>query len=130
MPMNHNPSIMVTMKTRVGRDRVGRIIVNLPFDGFLTTNTTGYAGGLQVLWKRGEVETILLASKEQGIHATIKVHSSNLSLLISAIYASPQLAKTRILWSNLMEVTQFHNLPWLMLGDFNEVLCGNDKYGG
>lgn len=46
MPMNHNPSIMVTMKTRVGRDRVGRIIVNLPFDGFLTTNTTGYAGGL------------------------------------------------------------------------------------
>ena len=67
MPMNHNPSIMVTTETRVGSDGVGRIIVDLPFDGFLTTNITGYAGGLWVLWKRGEVETILLASKEQGI---------------------------------------------------------------
>ena len=79
MEVNHNSSIMVITKTRVGRDRVGRIIVDLPFDGFLTTNITGYAGGLWVLWKKGEVETILLASKEQGIHATIKVRSSNLS---------------------------------------------------
>ena len=66
MVVNHNPSIMVTTKTRVGSDRVGRIIVDLPFDGFLTTNTTGYIGGLWMLWKRGEVETIclLLRNKE------------------------------------------------------------------
>ena len=34
------------------------------------------------------------------------------------------------MWSNLAKVAQLHNLPWLMLGDFNEVLCGKDKFGG
>lgn len=46
------------------------------------------------------------------------------------MYASPRLIERKILWSNLTKVAQLHNLPWLVLGDFNEVLCGEDKYGG
>ena len=49
---------------------------------------------------------------------------------MSAIYASPRLAERRILWDNLKIVAHLHKLPWLMLGDFNEVLCGEDKFGG
>ena len=49
---------------------------------------------------------------------------------MSAIYVSPRLAKIRILWNNLKFVAHLHNLLWLMLGDFNEVLCGEDKFGG
>lgn len=49
MAVNHNPAIMVITKTRVGGDRAKRIIVDLPFDGFITTETIGYAGGLWVL---------------------------------------------------------------------------------
>ena len=61
------------------------------------------------------------------IHATIMVHRSNLSWFISVIYASPRYAGRRILWSDLIAVSKLHNHPWLMLGDFNEVLSGNDK---
>ena len=49
---------------------------------------------------------------------------------MSAIYVSSRLAKIRILWNNLKFVAHLHNLLWLMLGDFNEVLCGEDKFGG
>ena len=76
------------------------------------------------------MEVILLSATEQEIHAIVKVRSSNLSWLISAIYASPRIAKRKILWNNLKIVSQLHNLPWLMLGDFNEVLSGDDKFGG
>ena len=79
MAVNHNLAIMVITETRVGGDRAERIIANLLFDGFITTETTGYAGGLWVLWKKDEAEIELLASLEQEIHATIKVHSSSLS---------------------------------------------------
>ena len=44
--VNHHPTIMVIIETRVGGDRAARIIENLPFDGFFATNTVGYAGGL------------------------------------------------------------------------------------
>ena len=73
MAVNHNLAIMVIMETRVGGDRAERIIANLPFDDLITTETTGYAGGLWVLWKKDEAEIV------QEIHATIKVHSSSLS---------------------------------------------------
>ena len=49
---------------------------------------------------------------------------------MSTIYVSPRLAKIRILWNYLKFVAHLHNLPWLMLGDFNDVLCGEDKFRG
>ena len=130
MAMDHHPSIMVITETRVGGDRAEKIIDRLPFDGFFTTNTIGYASGLWILWNKEDVEISLLALMEQEIHSTVKVHASNLSWLFFTIYASPRLAERRILWCNIEEVGCLHTLPWLMIGDFNEVLYGEDKFGG
>ena len=121
---------MVITETRVGDERAEKIIEGLPFDGFITTDTIGYVGGLWILWNKEGAEISLLANTEQEIHATLKVHASNLSRLFSAIYASPRLAERRILWSNIEEVGRLHSMPWLMIGDFNEVLCGEDKFEG
>ena len=130
MAINHHPSIMVITETRVGGDRAAKIIEDLPFDGSIVTETIGYAGGLWLLWKTDDVDVMLLSSTEQEIHATVKVRNSDPIWLISAIYARPRLSERRILWDNLKVVAQLHNLPWLMLGDFNEVLCSEDKFGG
>lgn len=130
MAVNHHPSIMVITKTRVGGNRAEKIIERLPFDGFITTDTIGYAGGLWILWKSEDAEVSLLSATEQEIHACVKVCALNLSWLFSAIYASPRFAKWRLLWSNIEEVGKLHNLSWLMIGDFNEVLCVEDKFEG
>ena len=52
MAVNHRPGIMVITETRVGGSRAEKIIEGLPFDGFITMETIGYAGGLWILWKR------------------------------------------------------------------------------
>ena len=130
MAINHRPAIFVVTETRVGGDRAAKIIDGLPFDGSITTDTISYAGGLWILWKSEEVEILPLSSTEQEIHAIVKVRSSDISWLLSAIYASPRLAERRILWDNLKTVAHLHNLPWLMIGDFNEVLSDDDKFGG
>ena len=76
------------------------------------------------------MDVFVLSSTKQEIHATIKECSNNLSWLLSSIYASPRLVERRILWLNRAKVAQLHTLPWLLLGDFNEILSGEDKFGG
>ena len=92
--------------------------------------TIGYAGGLWVLWKKDEADIDPLAVTEQEIHATVKVCYSNLTWFILAIYASPRWAERRLVWYNLSEIATLHNHPWLMIGDFNEILSSEDKFGG
>ena len=130
MAVNHYPSIMVIIETKVGGDRAAKIIEGLPFDGYFYTETIRYAGDLWLLWKKDEVDVIVLSSTEQEIHATIKVCNSDSTWIISTVYASPRIMERKILWSNLSEMAKLHNLPWLLLGDFNETLYGIDKLGG
>lgn len=129
MAINHQPSIMMITETRVGGDRAAGIIEGLPFDGFITTSTIGYAGGFWVLWKKEDAEAILLASTEQEIHATIKVCSSNLTWLIYAIYASLRLAERRMLWPNLSEVANLHTLPGSSWGISMKFCVGRKSLG-
>ena len=52
----------------------------------------------------------------------VKVLPSNLSWILSAIYASLRSAERCILWENLVKVVKLHNKPWVIAKDFNERL--------
>ena len=69
----------------------------LPFDGAIHSDTIGYCGGIWLLWKSDTVEITQLAKTEQEIHIVVKVHNSNLSWLLSYIYASPRLEERKLL---------------------------------
>lgn len=127
---NHNPAILVVMETRVGSDRARKITNKLPFANAYHTETIGYAGGLWMLWNSDRVDITQMSSTEQEIHAIVKVPNSHLNWLFTAVYASPRSAERHILWNNLIKVSELHNLPWVMAGDFNEPLIEEDKYGG
>ena len=55
---------MVVTETRVGGDKAGKIIKGLPFGGYITMDTIGYAGGLWMLWKMEDVEVSPLSTTE------------------------------------------------------------------
>jgi exonuclease III len=126
----NNPEILILTETRLGGDRAAELARSFPFDGFLCTNTIGFAGGIWILWKTEAVEVDHLCSTEQEIHASVKVRSSNYLWLISAIYGSPCRSERRILWDNLKIIAGLNNLPWVMLGDFNDILLCEEKWGG
>lgn len=50
--------------------------------------------------------------------------------MFTTVYASPRTAKRHILWNNLAKVSELHNMPWVIAGDFNEPLIGKDKFRG
>ncbi|KAL4594268.1 hypothetical protein ACB092_12G008400 [Castanea dentata] len=71
-----------------------------------------------------------LAKTEQEIHIEVKVRSSSLSWIFSAIYASPRSEERCILWENLAKVVDLHSLSWIMARNFNKPLVEEDKFGG
>ena len=126
----NNPAILILTETRLGGVRAAELAKSFPFDGFLCTNTIGFAGGIWILWKTDIVDLELLCSTEQEIHVSAKVSGSNSLWLLSAIYASPRRSERRVLWNNLVVIASLHNLPWVMLGDFNDIASSGDKWGG
>ena len=126
----NSPEILILTETRLGGSRATELASSFPFDGFLCTNTIGFTGGIWILWKSDAVEVELLCATEQEIHVSVKVRGSNSLWLLSAIYASSRRSERRILWENLKIIADHHNLPWVMLGDFNDILNTEEKWGG
>ena len=87
-----NPSIVIVTKTRIGGLRAKDITDRLPFDRAIHIDTIGYARGLWLLWNLDVVEVTQLAKTKWEIHVIVKVLSSNLSWILSCIYASLRFA--------------------------------------
>ena len=126
----YSPTILILTETKVSGRRAKRIADRLPFDGAIFANTIGLSGGLWLLWDSSRVDIVELSSTEQEIHAMITPNYSSSPWLLSTIYANPRFVERLLLWENLMAVSMLHSLPWVIAGDFNEVLMGEDKYGG
>lgn len=82
-----------------------------------------------MLWDTGQVGISELASMEQEIHVVVS-SLTHPPWLLSAIYASLRFAERCLLWENLEVVAGLHSMPWVIAGDFNEVLMGEEKFGG
>ena len=126
----NNPGILILTETRLGGTRAADLAKSVPFDEFLCSPTIGFAGGIWILWKTDVVELKHLCTTEQEIHTSVKVFGSNSSWLLSAIYASPRRSERRMLWQNLSTVAGLHSLPWVMVGDFNDITSSDEKWGG
>lgn len=126
----HLPTIMVITETKVSRDRAKGIADRLPIDGASFANSIGLFGGLWVLWDSNQVAVTELSSTEQEIHLLVTPNVSQSTWLLSVVYANPRVAERRLLWDNLCLVSNLHSLPWVIAGDFNEVLICEDKFGG
>ena len=120
---------MIIMETRIGGDRARDISDRLPFDGAIHLDTIGFSGGIWLLWNSEKVQITQLAMSEEEIHVLVKVISTSLEFIFSAIYASPRFHERCILWNNLKNVADLHEKPWIIAGDFNEVLAVGDKFG-
>lgn len=126
----HSLAIMIITETKISGQRAKDITDRLHFDGAIHANNTGFTGGLCVLWDSTQVEIFELSLSEQEIHTLLRDLSSKSSWLMSTIYASPRFVERRLMWDNLSQVAELHSLPWIIAGNFNEMLTKEDKYGG
>ncbi|XP_070020692.1 uncharacterized protein [Nicotiana sylvestris] len=100
------------------------------FDDMMEVPAQGRAGGIVLLWVTNMVTVTQFRQSTQELHAMIQVNPNHPPWLFSTIYASTKAVNRRELWENLENVSTSYNVPWLVVGDFNDTLRQEEKFGG
>jgi hypothetical protein len=89
----------------------------------------GQAGGLWILKQNG---SNVITTVEDVYHdtITIKVAVGNDSWLLTGMYASPIYTKRLELLQHLISLNANVDGPWMIVGDFNEVILPSEQKGG
>lgn len=73
------------------------------------------------------VEAISL--DDQFINVLVQYHNC-IPWLLTTVYASPNPIFRLDLWEYLTRLGQVVSIPWILIGDFNQILYGDEKKGG
>ncbi|XP_021864696.1 uncharacterized protein [Spinacia oleracea] len=91
----------------------------------------GLSGGIIVMWNPQFINFEMIGRDLHSIHGVVEVNNSNpFQFLISAIYASTKFKSRIESWHELIDMSKHISVPWVVMGDFNEITCQSDKLGG
>jgi hypothetical protein len=90
--------------------------------------SNGRSGGILMLWKR-EVQIQQKNSAPNYIDVHV-VESPEKTWRLTGIYGEPRCEDKYKTLDRIRELHGQHNLPWAIIGDFNEILFSHEKEGG
>lgn len=103
-----------------------RLLLSLGFPFGVGFGPDKKKGGLVFAW-RDPITCSLISDSPFWLH--IRVSIPNVSCyFFTAIYGPPSACNRPLLWNFLNDISGHIDLPWLLFGDFNQVICKEDKY--
>ncbi|KAG5517160.1 hypothetical protein RHGRI_037799 [Rhododendron griersonianum] len=129
MVRKNRPSILFLMETKNNKVKMETIRVKLGFDSGVYVDPEGLSGGLALWWMK-EVEIDVDIVSKNFIHAVISEKASSSVWAATFIYGCPTRSGRVQVWDSIREIAYSERLPWLCMGDFNQVLSVEDKLGG
>lgn len=91
----------------------------------------GLPGGIVVMWNPLFIKFQMIGSDQQAIYGIVEVISNpSFQLYLSAIYASTKYKSRVGIWHDLIDMSTHMSVPWVVMGDFNEITCQSEKIGG
>lgn len=102
----------------------------LPFYGIFCVAPTGRSGGLVLCWKKEWTVSVLSYSL---YHIDCTIMFDNVLWRFTGFYGHPNPAQRMHSWTLLRRLATWHGMtdvPWLIGGDFNELLYASEKLGG
>jgi hypothetical protein len=90
--------------------------------------SNGRSGGVILLWKRElQIQQIFCAPK----YIDVKVIETPEKIWrLTGMYGEPKWKDKFKTWDKIRELNGNSNLPWVLIGDFNEILFSHEKEGG
>ncbi|PSR91221.1 Endonuclease/exonuclease/phosphatase protein [Actinidia chinensis var. chinensis] len=125
------PVTMGLIETKLSTQSLERLSKNKPCGWKMVDNFNHHPNGrILVIWKEELVTLVILETSDQAIHCQATCKSSGLTFLITFVYAFNTTVGRRSLWENLRRFNSIHHHPWILLGDFNNVLSNGERING
>ncbi|XP_075649855.1 uncharacterized protein LOC142620359 [Castanea sativa] len=103
-----------------------RLKRKLDFQQGFNVPRVGLRGGLALLW-RDNVEIDVQTSSPHHIDALI--NQNGVVWRFTRFYGHPETSKREEFWELMRQLHVSHSLPWLLIGDFNEILHSDEYWG-
>jgi hypothetical protein len=115
------------MKTHRSAQRAMKLKWRLNLKHSVGVDSAGQGGGIVLFWHES-LEEALLGMNPHFIDIKVKDASLNSWYRITFVYGEPRMESRHLMWETLRRLRIVSNLPWLVLGDFNETMWGFEHF--
>ena len=123
------PKIVFLMETKSCKGWMEEVCDEYGFKNRLIVPSDGFSGGLTLLWKKEvtiHVQTYSMSHIDAFVNEGEEIGWSH----FIGFYGNPDAAKRYESWTLLKSLRGVSQLPWMAIGDFNELVGVSEKEGG
>ncbi|XP_058758104.1 uncharacterized protein LOC131631328 [Vicia villosa] len=123
----YKPDVLFMFETISYSNKVEVLRYSLGFDCCFSVNRIGRSGGMAVFWKEHKKCSVQNYSNN---HIDMLVEDSiHGNWRLTSFYGFPENSRRRDSWNLIRNLSDSSNLPWCIIGDFNDILSCNEKKG-
>jgi hypothetical protein len=116
-----SPKLFFLCETRKNKNKLRRICHRLGLKGFAGFSSDGLSGGLALFWHE-HVSVEIQSINERVIDAYVCLSPNAPKWRLTCVYGEPRVENRHLMWDALRNLKTNSDLPWLVIGDFNEAL--------
>ncbi|KAL0404334.1 UNVERIFIED_CONTAM: hypothetical protein Sradi_2074200 [Sesamum radiatum] len=124
----NNPHLVFLAETKCSTSQIEVLKRRLNLFGFCV-ESRGKSGGLALFWNKS-VDVQLQSFSHYHIDVSVRLSNSEEWWRFSGVYGEPDTSKRTVFWNLLSRLHRQSVRPWLVAGDFNEILEHSEKEGG
>lgn len=118
---------MSIIGTKARSEQVEFLCIRLGFDGFLCVERSGLGGGLALFCRDKDVASLL--SYSQNYIDMVVTLLDKPTYRLTCFYGFLERTRRQQSWDLLQNLRGQSSLPWVVLGDFNDLFCQFEKRG-
>ncbi|XP_004252671.1 uncharacterized protein [Solanum lycopersicum] len=128
---NNKVTLAGLIETRVKENNTRTTINNIAAGWNCLNNYKDAVNGrIWIIWDDSWYEVKLITSATQMIHCYIQERSKGFQFHLTVVYGFNTIEQRKSLWSDMIQIGQNVNHPWIIVGDFNAMLSPKDRLAG
>ncbi|KAA3478899.1 reverse transcriptase [Gossypium australe] len=124
-----NPRILFLIETKLSAKKMEMVRRKYGYENGIDIGSMGSKGGLSLGWRGNSLIKLISFS---SFHIDVEVNDTDCGnkWRLTGFYGNPDARGRSESWNLLNHLSPSNSLPWVVLGDFNEIANSFEKKGG